>query len=152
MFESLWRTFNSRFESILSNLRRHRDLVDREAAAIDIAQAKEWRAEFRQWRTKLAEQDDKSENDRRKTQLREAVAWFGARDGQEDEFNRLSDTCISKHWALEHPKVLSWLDQNRCNGILWLNGKPGAGKPSVAIVYAVLFCRFGHNSRDSLVI
>ena len=134
MFESLWRTFRSRFETILESLRRHRDLIDREAAAIDITQAKEWRTqqmrEIRQWRTERAEHLDKLEKDRLASQVREAIAWFGARDEQDDEFNRVSDACTSKHWALDDPKVLLWLEQSRYNTTLWLNGKPGAGRPS----------------------
>lgn len=138
MFDSLWRAFSSRFETILESLRRHQDLIDREAAAIDITQAKEWRAqqmkEIRQWRTERAEHLDKSEKDRLAACLRDAVAWFGARDEQENELSRLSEACTSKHWALEDPKVLLWLDQSRHNSILWLNGKPGAGKPPVQIL------------------
>ena len=142
VFESLWRTFKSRFETILESLRRHRDLIDREAAAIDITQAKEWRAQqmrdIRQWRAERAEYLEKSEKDRLTTQVREAVAWLGARDEQDNELNRVSDACDSKHWALEDPKVLLWLDQSRYHSTLWLNGKPGAGKLSMRCDNVVL--------------
>ncbi|MDI1484917.1 MAG: hypothetical protein OHK93_000051 [Ramalina farinacea] len=142
IFESLWRTFKSRFDTILESLMRHRDLIDREAAAIDITQGKEWRAQqmrdIRQWRAERAEYIDKLEKDLLATQLREAVAWLGARDDQDNEFSRVSDACSSKHWALEDPKLLSWLDQSRYNSVLWLNGKPGAGKPTMGCDNVVL--------------
>ncbi|CAD6565730.1 MAG: hypothetical protein ASARMPREDX12_006744 [Alectoria sarmentosa] len=135
VFDSLWKTFHLRFQGILENLRKHRDLIDAEANAIDIAEAKAWRStqldHIRQWRADRAYDIDKSERERLASQTREAAAWFGANEGQEDVFAKFSRACdgSESHWIFKDSIVLSWLGQGgRDNPVVWLNGKPGAGK------------------------
>lgn len=134
VFDSLWKTFDIRFQAILQSLRKHRDLIDQEAHTISIVEAKVWRGQqleqIRQWRAERVEDLDKAERERLAAQTREAVVWFGAGQEQEDIFARLSGACDSTdgHWALREPMIQSWLDQSRGNQFLWLNGKPGAGE------------------------
>ena len=135
MFDSLWKTFNLRFQGILENLKKHRDLIDAEANAINIAEAKAWRRTqlnyIRQWRIDRAYEIDKTEQERLASQTKEAVAWIGASEGQEDILAKLSKACDSSHghWILKEPIAVSWLGQDaRDEPVIWLNGKPGAGK------------------------
>ena len=134
VFESLWKTFDSRFEFILENLRKHRDLIDLEANAIDIVEAKAWRSkqleEDRRRRVERAEDLDRMERERLARQVREAVAWLGANEEQEDTLAKLlrAHDSVNSHWSLTTPKILSWIEQGRENLFLWLNGKPGAGE------------------------
>ena len=44
LFASLWKSFEGRFSGILSNLSRHKDMLIKEAVAIDIVEARKWRA------------------------------------------------------------------------------------------------------------
>lgn len=109
-------------------------MIDQEANAINIAEAKTWRTmqldQFRQWRADRAHDIDRIEQERQASQTREAVAWFGASEDQEDYYTKYSRPCdgTKGHWALEKPIIISWLDQSRDNPVLWLNGKPGAGE------------------------
>ena len=134
LFDSLWKTFDSRFQAILQSLRKHRDLIDQEASTISIVEAKVWRGQhleqIRQWRAERAEDLDKAERERLAAQTREAVMWLGVDQEQEDILARLLRACDSTdgHWALREPMILSWLDQSRDNQFLWLHGKPGAGE------------------------
>ena len=134
VFESLWKTFNSRFEFILESLRKHRDLVDQEVNAIDIVEAKAWRSkqleEVRRQHVERAEDLDRMEQHRLSRQVREAAAWLGANEEQEDTLAKLlrADDGMISHWSLEIPTILSWIEQGRDNLFLWLNGKPGAGE------------------------
>ena len=135
MFDSLWKTFNLRFQGILENLKRHRDLIDAEANAISIAEAKAYRSTqldyIRQWRADRAYEIDKTERERLYSQTREALAWLGANEGQEDIYARFSKTCDDSHghWTLKDPIITSWLGQGgRDDSVVWLNGKPGAGE------------------------
>lgn len=134
VFDSLWKTFESRFQAILQSLRRHRDLIDQEASTINIVEAKIWRAQqlelIRQWRVERSEDLDRAERERLSAQTREAVVWFGAPQEQEHIFARLIRACdgVDGHWALREPMIMSWLDQSRDNQFLWLHGKPGAGE------------------------
>ena len=135
MFDSLWKTFNLRFQGILENLRKHRDLIDAEANAISIVEAKAWRStqldHIRRLRVDRANEIDKAERERLASQTREAVAWFGANEGQEDIFAKISDACDSSdgHWIFKESIINSWLGQGgRDDSVIWLNGKPGAGE------------------------
>ncbi|CAD6567874.1 MAG: hypothetical protein ASARMPRED_001173 [Alectoria sarmentosa] len=100
VFDSLWKTFDVRFQAILQSLRKHRDLIDQEAHTISIVEAKVWRGQqleqIRQWRAERAEDLDKAERERLAAQTREAVVWFGAGQEQEDIFARVLGACDSK--------------------------------------------------------
>ena len=136
VFDSLWKTFDSRFQAILQSLRKHRDLIDQEASTNNIVEAKTWRdqqlEQIRQWRVERAKDLDMAEHERLSAQIREAVVWFGAAQEQEDTLTKHLRACGSadRHWALQEPMILSWLEQSRDCQFLWLNGKPGAGECS----------------------
>ena len=138
VFDSLWKTFNLRFQGILDNIRKHRDLIDAEANAINIAEAKDLRStqldQLRRWRADRAYEIEKLERDRLASQTREAVAWLGANEGQEDTFAKYSKACDASdsYWFLKESIILSWLGQgDRDDPVVWLNGKPGAGQSAL---------------------
>lgn len=118
----------------MESLKKHRDLIDQEVNAINIVEAKAWRKkqleEARQRRVERAEDLDKMERERLARQVREAAAWLGANEEQEDTLAKLLRACDSmdSHWALVTPTLLSWIEQGRENLFLWINGKPGAGE------------------------
>lgn len=115
VFDSLWKTFNLRFQGILESLRKHRDLIDQEANAINIAESKSWRNEqlnqINRWRAERSEEIDKAERERLAMQMKEAVAWLGASEEQEDMLTKLSRLCddTDSHWALKEHTIASWL-------------------------------------------
>ena len=88
--------------------------------------------EIRQWRAERTHDVENKERKRLASYVREAVAWFGASEDQDEHYIRYSRACsvVDGHWALEEPSIVSWLDQSRENPVIWLNGKPGAGEPS----------------------
>ncbi len=123
----------------MENLRRHRDLIDLEANAISIAEAKAWRSTqidiIRRWREDRAYEIEKAERERSASQTKEAVAWFGTNEGQEDIFAKFSKACDGSdgHWIFEESIIRSWLGQSgRDESVIWLNGKPGAGESRVS--------------------
>ncbi len=142
VFDSLWNSFSLRFQGILEGIRKHRDLIDAEANAISITEAKSWRSEhigqINHWRVKHADEVDKAERERLATQTREAVAWLNAGEEQENTLMKLLKACngTSDHWALKEATILSWIEQGREPSFVWLNGKPGAGE-----CYACPFAR-----------
>ena len=134
----MWKTFHLRFQGILESLRKHRDLIDAEANAINIAEAKAWRStqmdHIRQWRADRAYDIEKTERERLASQTKEAAAWFGANEGQEDIFAKFSNACDASndHWFLKDRIVVPWLGEGgRDYSVIWLNGKPGAGESRV---------------------
>lgn len=80
LFDSLWKTFDARFQTILESMRKHRDLIDQEANAINITEAKKWRTDclesIEQWRTERASAIEKTERERLSTQVRAAFAIY----------------------------------------------------------------------------
>lgn len=145
VFESLWKTFNLRFQAILESLRRHRDLVDQEANAINIAESKLWRDEqlkqIRQWRVEHDEHLQKTERERLATQMREAVTWLNATHDQEDVLAKLSRKYdgTEGHWALKERTIVSFIDSSRDSPVVWLNGKPGAGESDTKSLVCILW-------------
>ena len=139
LFESFWKNFNSRFQGILESLRRHRDLIDREAEVLNIAETKAWRAiqteQLRQWRSEHIQQLEKDEKIRLAADARETFAWLNPPDGQENQSTKLSRACQSKenHWILRNRHIESWLKDGRENSTFWLSGKPGAGRSSTNV-------------------
>ncbi|KAL8722712.1 MAG: hypothetical protein Q9181_007432, partial [Wetmoreana brouardii] len=132
LFESIWKNFNFRFHGILENLRKHRDLIDQEAATIDITESKAWRdrhlEQIRQWRLERAHGLEVKEKERLASQIRETVGWLGASEEQEDIHAKLLRAYESKeaHWLLSESVLLSWIEDGRDCPVVWLNGKPGA--------------------------
>ena len=118
----------------MENLKKHRDLIDQEVNAANIVEAKAWRIkqleEVRRRRVELAEDLDRMERERMARQVREAAAWIGANEEQEDTLAKLlrAHDGMDSHWSLATPTILSWIGQGRENLFLWLNGKPGAGE------------------------
>lgn len=123
MFGSLWKDFESRFTGILESLARHRELLDKEAISIDIAEA-------RSWRIRVEEDIGRRENQRQEQQLHYATGWLCVDDLlQEEELDRLSDrrqdgTC---EWVMRGSQLTAWMDGSNSETVIWINGIPGAG-------------------------
>ncbi|KAL9116701.1 MAG: hypothetical protein Q9187_006774, partial [Circinaria calcarea] len=127
VFDSLWKDFGTRFNGILDSLARHRDLVDKEALSIEIAEARSWRIQAQQ-------NLEHREKERQLSQLQNSIAWLAVEDRiLEDDLHRLSQrrqpgTC---DWVLGSSKLIAWVADDYEEPILWLRGIPGAGMASV---------------------
>jgi hypothetical protein len=105
-------------------------LVDREANAFLIAESFQWRKEAR-------EAAAQKETERCSTQLAAVLAWLSLENdphcGQSDQdgiLDQLLSDCYpgTTEWIVTHPQMRSWLKKDREQALLWLKGKPGAGK------------------------
>lgn len=123
MFECTWRNFENRFGSILADLKRHSDLLDREAASIHFAEAKE---------AALASQAqiEDLEVQKRRVEWREVHQWLAVDDVQDTRLERLMERCQagSCEWVFRNESIASWLHENRNKPIVWIKGNPGSGK------------------------
>jgi hypothetical protein len=132
---SLWKDFESRFAGIIDSLKKQRDFVDREAASIDILEAKDSRRrlqeDIQQRQRHSAELLDQNEKVARITQFQHAVTWLAVDDkAQQTDYERIQnrrhdETC---KWIMTQPQIVAWLRDDSKYPVLWLNGKPGAGK------------------------
>ena len=123
-FDSSWGRFDIRFKGVLGSLRYHAKLVDKEANAQNIASAQEWRDTY-------LEDVRRMEKDRSEDHFNTVMIWLDVKHYlQEDYVDKLADKCHegTSDWLLAHAKLKNWIDPGGQPTMLWLNGKPGAGK------------------------
>jgi adenylosuccinate lyase len=122
-FDSLWKSFEFRFNGILKRLSHHKELLIKEAVTIDILAARQWRIEAKE----LIVQQEKRIHD---YYLQDCISWLKVADEQQDdELERLADkrqegTC---EWVFKNNRFQSWKDDVHGEPILWVKGIPGAG-------------------------
>jgi hypothetical protein len=130
LFDSLWKSFEGRFSGILSKLSRHKDMLIKEAIAIDIVEA-------RKWRGRASEELEKQEKGRNQIYIDDTLAWLNVQqENQDDELDRLLSrrqpgTCA---WVFKHPKFVTWKNEVHADRVLWMNGIPGAGVNAALIL------------------
>jgi hypothetical protein len=135
LFASLWKDFGGRFSGIINDLKKQGDFVDREAASIDIVESKASRTqhqeEIKQQRENALLLLEEREKEARISRTRHAVAWLSVdMTDQEEHYERISkrrhdETCM---WVAQQPCMEAWIKNDFKSPLLWLNGKPGAGK------------------------
>ncbi|KAJ2988979.1 hypothetical protein NUW58_g3702 [Xylaria curta] len=126
-FSTTWARFDFRFNSILASMAKNSEAIDQEAATIDIIEAK-------QWRDKLASQVDTREQDRADRQRQSVISWLALEHPpQDDNREKLLRDCLpgSCDWVLKQDKMASWVKVDSRLAVVWMHGKPGAGKSSV---------------------
>jgi hypothetical protein len=132
VFHAVWKTFRTRFDAILLNLQRHKQLLESQAHLIHWAQYREDRA-----KTKANFQKIQDEG-----YLRQQLAvsnWLCAANSAADQDQASSARAEyprSGHWLLGETAVKKWMDPSfPLSPFLWVNGKPGAGniRPSATL-------------------
>jgi hypothetical protein len=122
-FDSLWKSFDSRFNGILESLAKHKELLNKEVVTIDLVEARSWRA-------KQQEEIELRERRRSETYIHDAIAWLNiSTTEQADELykllsKRLDGTC---QWIFRNEKFKAWKDDAYGKPVLWVKGIPGAG-------------------------
>lgn len=140
-FLTSWGRFERRFDHILEDLKDHGDLVDKEATAYNIAEAREARQDLEARKLEKLSRLDRNEQSRTARELGELITWLrvdladqiSILDKVIDESSRHPGTCS---WALNNTLMKSWLSSSREVTNLWLHGNPGSGK-SVITGYIV---------------
>ncbi|OQV09949.1 WD domain-containing protein [Cladophialophora immunda] len=124
LFETGWKSFELRFESILKDLAYHRDLVDREACSFDLVEAE-------RSRQKIDEEISKAEDDRESSHLQAVLSWLCVDElSQNDILWRLKEkrsdgTC---DWIFKNSQYQHWVKNDSKTPWLWLTGIPGSGE------------------------
>jgi len=122
-FDSSWARFDYCFKDILGDLKRHADLVDKEANAFGILS-------LQQLRQRCLDDVAMREQQALEKQFESTLAWLAVREyDQEDRVRRLSDRCHpgTSDWLFGHAKYSKWRISSTSTGLLWLHGIPGSG-------------------------
>lgn len=125
----MWAGFESRFGSILESLAYHSELVNKEAAAVNISEAvARSREEVDRW--------EQQEREWQAHKVQTVLSWLATDESpSEDTLDRHTQDCLpdSCEWFIQHRKIQLWLKDGAENAILWVYGKPGAGKLSYTL-------------------
>ncbi|KAL1618376.1 general transcription repressor [Neofusicoccum ribis] len=112
-FDTSWSRFGNRFKAILDSLARHSELVDKEATAAAISEAKEWREKQR-------EDVDRLEKERLASHVSSVLSWLelGGYLNQEDELERLLDHYSPSQILKIKPDMAAFIyDQYLCKAL-----------------------------------
>ena len=126
LFQATWKTHKTRFDDLISGIRRHGDLIVNQANLSSIKASLEERKVSDRRFKEIAD----AESGRK---LRELQGWLRAPNVANDqhEFSRLrSEYPGTGRWLLDNQKFKDWFAP-LCQSIppvLWLNGIPGAGE------------------------
>jgi hypothetical protein len=145
MFTTSWGRFQARFGNILEDLKQHGALIDLEANARDISQAKAMRDDIRKWREESENRVSQEDIEQNAKQYESIVSWLQVNEGDQiaimestsSEAADYQDTC---GWLLKNKKVSSWANNQPDTPALWLKGPAGTGK-SVLTTQLVNFMR-----------
>ncbi|KAK3687800.1 hypothetical protein B0T22DRAFT_489623 [Podospora appendiculata] len=138
-FRTSWGRFQRHYNHILDDLKRHEELVDKEANAHNIATVHSMRDEITSWRTESLNKIARDDVEHSNFQYQSILAWLKMSnsvaeqsliaDAIADEIMRFPGTCS---WVLKNKKILTWLHDQADGSYLWVKGKPGSGKSVIA--------------------
>ncbi|KAF2103370.1 hypothetical protein NA57DRAFT_72345 [Rhizodiscina lignyota] len=137
-FCSSWTVFQSHFQTILDSIARHADLIDREAMALHISEA-------RLWRQSAMDRALRLEQENLIAHSQAVMSWLKTSDVlQQDELDNQFEkgspgTC---EWVIRHSQMKKWIQPSQETEILWLKGKPGSGK-TVLCANTIRFLKIG---------
>ncbi|RYP59358.1 hypothetical protein DL769_008577 [Monosporascus sp. CRB-8-3] len=140
VFHSAWKTFKTKFGPVLSNLKRHRDLISDEKLSIAISEVTDMRTSVEDKLDALsrriaeikADEDQDREIRARNANRRKRKHLLDILDppNYRSDFDRACDQqeiSSSQEWIFGHALVENWLDLNRSSTKrIFLHGIPGA--------------------------
>jgi predicted ATPase len=114
-------------------LNHHGNLIDLEANARDIAEAREMRRELRSWKEENNVLVQLEEEEQASKQYRAITAWLKIDESEQlkifesiaDEATDYPGTCS---WITKNRKIRLWLQRRSDTPFIWLQGKAGSGK------------------------
>ena len=124
LFDSTWKTFQTRFSRSIESFRRHRELIKNQATF------EEFEA-VQSVRVMQAEQLKQQKEEASRQRQARVRSWLSAEDMKlehEDYTEVRRDFPGTGRWILEKRPVKRWLDlDDNHSSLLWLTGIPGAG-------------------------
>ncbi|KAK7987389.1 kinesin light chain, partial [Apiospora arundinis] len=127
LFVTSWHRFQRQFGHILEDMKRHEDLIDKEANAHHIE-------EMRAWREESAKKFEQAENEQSAKQYESIISWLKVDEADQinlldtlyREIEKYDGTCS---WVLENEKMKTFLkDGTTDTPALWIQGTAGTGK------------------------
>jgi hypothetical protein len=138
-----WGRFEREFGTIIEDLKRHQDLIDKEVNAHNIIEAREMRETLKSWRAENLDRLAQEQKQQTARQMQGVITWLRHDDSDQivlfDSLARVGERHPGTvDWILKRPQVASWLRPVPDTPFLWLQGAPGTGK-SVIVAQLVSF-------------
>ncbi|KAK8130901.1 hypothetical protein PG984_007339 [Apiospora sp. TS-2023a] len=133
LFQGVWKSFELRIKEIKRDFSQHRYLIENRASLIEFEEVQRIRKQIKDGFSQGAQ----ATLDR---QHREVLQWLAPTlPWERHEIHRRpreEDSAAGK-WLLDDTRFQMWSDKDYCaTPLLWLNGKPGAGKSVLASIVA----------------
>ncbi|RSL55377.1 hypothetical protein CEP54_009422 [Fusarium duplospermum] len=133
MFSTSWGRFERKFNNILEDLKQHGALIDEEANARNIAEAKKMREDIRAWREESQSQLSRDETEQSAKQFQAIASWLKINESDQLAIFDSISSEVAEHqgtcgWILKNKKVSSWFEKKPDTPALWLQGSAGTGK------------------------
>ncbi|KLU87314.1 hypothetical protein MAPG_06315 [Magnaporthiopsis poae ATCC 64411] len=160
LFLASWNGFKSDINQLKENLARHRRLIESRASLTQFEETQSIR---------LAAEENlrRTNEDAQRRRRRDVFRWLRSPDMDafhERHARARGWSTQSCAWLLQDPAFKDWFDPNFCQTpLLWLNGKPGAGKSVLAsfvvdrakelpdIAVAFFYCSERDPARQTLI-
>ena len=124
IFRSSWKTFDTKFRCILTNLSRHKNLIESQASLAEYEQSQLARLAAQN----SFEQTAKDEKSRRLTAVIERIHPPNSLNDHEQAVEIRQEHPDTGRWILEVRQLKQWMDPLATDvPVLWVNGIPGAG-------------------------
>lgn len=126
LYHATWKTFKTRLSGLIESMSQHRSLIERQAQLSEIEEARKAR--------EINEANFQVTFEAQDHFRRQAVNnWFRAPSVESDQhhfFGMRAQYPQTGRWLLELENFKQWFDPQfpTIPPLLWLNGKPGAGK------------------------
>lgn len=114
-------------------MKRHEEVVDKEATALNISEAHDMRRELRAWKETSLEKIREMDQEQSLRDFQSILSWLRINElDQEAIFDSIASQGIrypgTCSWVLQNPKFKSWLQDRPETPLLWLMGAAGSGK------------------------
>ncbi|KAL8707590.1 MAG: hypothetical protein Q9220_007431 [cf. Caloplaca sp. 1 TL-2023] len=124
LFDSSWKTFDTRFRQILDSLERHKSLIESEKGTLVLIETQRTREMAE---AQAQEAGERAGRDKVNTLIEKLDPADYGRDQYAASEQRRQHS--SGAWLLQNTNYRRWSDLNvECNPLLYLHGIPGAGK------------------------
>ncbi|KAF5004029.1 hypothetical protein FDECE_9442 [Fusarium decemcellulare] len=129
LFKSNWKGFTSEISLLKENLRRHKHLIEGRASLIEFETIQNLRTSSQAYFRETRE----AEIRRRRIAVLQWLASPNVEAIHERHVKARSSNPEACRWMLQDSRFQQWYDPLYCSTpLLWINGKPGAGKSVMA--------------------
>lgn len=148
-----WGRFQREFDGVLADLTKNGELIDKEANAHNIVEARKMRQDLDSWRAESVANLAQTQREQTARQIQGLITWLRFDDSDQLALVDSLTEVGANHpgtvdWVLKKSQMTAWLRPTTESRFLWLHGGPGTGK-SVMVAQLISFLA---KSKKSLVV